>query len=248
MPSKSDIMMARWILSYMVDILEKTQQYDGILLCEGNHESIDIKLYQRIYSNLLVIPVGGWTQVKNILSMIRRGLKKIGYTAYGIIDRDSLSKAEMRRFKKMGIYCTKLPFIENIISCPEVLSVLCDNCEYDFDKKISTIQANLIRVLYSKLRASLPINIPIKEDESIDSITIRIKKSDGRTVEKMVDRTNIVYAYRDKAVANEIAESLDIVGRRNYYEFFKKCLEDPALEEKILKCVTHYLPVIQEEL
>ena len=67
-------------------------------------------------------------------------------------------------------------------------------------------------------------------------------------IEKIVSSSNIIYAYRDKAVANETADIFGIIGRRRYYKFFGECLEDPVLCEKILKCAKTYLPDIEMEL
>lgn len=56
-----------------------------------------------------------------------------------------------------------------------------------------------------------------------------------------------MYAYRDKAVANETALSLGIIGRKRYYQYFKNCMGNPAFRAGILKCISGYLPIIKLE-
>ena len=60
-PSESQ---QREIKRITVRILEKFDKefYDGVLLCEGSENSIDIKLYSKVYLDLLVIPAGGCTE------------------------------------------------------------------------------------------------------------------------------------------------------------------------------------------
>jgi hypothetical protein len=115
MPDDGRILMAKEIAAKSMEVLDKNKEYIGVLLCEGTLTSIDVCLYQKIYSLLYVVPVGGCSDVKKLIPLIRKRIKP--YLVFGMIDRDSASKIEVRNMKKQGIYCTKLPFIENIISC-----------------------------------------------------------------------------------------------------------------------------------
>lgn len=244
MGAQQDAKKVQEIARYSVDVIEKTApQYEGVLLCEGNENSVDVRLYQAVYPNLLVIPVGGWSQVKNYHPLLKRKIG--GYPVYGIIDRDSLLKNEIRRIKRSGIYCTKLPFIENIISCPEIVRILCENCHKDYANSLSLVTKKLLKVLSKKLRDALPINIALDPSEPVVAVTIRIRGAYGSTVEKTVDEANIIYAYRDKAVANEVSEVLGILGRKRYYNFFISALEDDEMREKIVKAASKYLPQIE---
>lgn len=218
-------------------------RYKGILLCEGEVGSVDVFLYQKIYSLLKVIPVGGCTDVMRILSALKK--RALGYPVYGIIDRDSLPKEQIRLYKENDIYCTKLPFIENIISSPEVVNVVCKSMKMDGKKSVKNVSQELLQLLTRKLLYALPINFPIRKFEKIKSVTITFEKADGTVVSKKVDETGVMYSYRDKAVANETARILGINGKKKYYEFFKKCLQNPELCEEILKSVRNYLPEIE---
>lgn len=243
MNSSEQSAMAKKIIMQIMEKFEANPTYRGVILCEGTETSVDCKLYQKIYPLLLVVPVGGWSDVKRFQQIIKRKIKNC-YPIYGIIDRDSRSKSEIKKLKSTGIYCTKLPFIENVISCPEVISIFAEEKSFSLNYTLSTIQKNLMGILSQKLRDALPINIPIDIEEPISSITIKIKKADGTVIEKTVDEANIMYAYRDKAVANEAADALRIVGRKNYYNYFMKCLDDEVLGPKLLKCVSRFLPII----
>lgn len=236
--------LAKKIISQILEKFEANPIYKGVLLCEGTESSVDYKLYQAVYPLLLVVPVGGWSDVMRLHVIIRRKLKNC-YPIYGMIDRDSRSKGEIKKLKAKGVYCTKLPFVENIISCPEVVSLLAEEKGFSADASVSAIQKKLMHILSQRLRDALPINIPIGDEENINSITIKIQKANGVVIEKIVDESNIMYAYRDKAVANEAAEVLHVVGRKNYYQAFIKSLDDEILGPKLLKCVAKFLPIIE---
>lgn len=231
------------IVAYALDVLDREDKYVGVLLCEGVWGGIDVTLYQAIYPQLLVIPSGGCEHILKYIANVRKRL--YDYPVMGLIDRDSRPKREIRELKTKGIYCTKLPFIENIISCPEVIRILAPKRGYDPEELLASIEQNLIGMLCKKLRNSLPINIPFaNEDTETLSVIVKINSVKGEYVEKVVDRASILYAYRDKSVANETAFLMGLHGRKKYYEFFLNCLADPEMREDLLKCANKFLPEI----
>lgn len=243
-PTTNHVKIAKDIASHeLEEVIDG--KYQGILLCEGEVDSVDVFLYQKVYYLLKVIPVGGCTDVVRILSALKK--RSLGYPVYGMIDRDSLSKEQIRLYQENGVYCTKLPFIENIISSPEVVNVVCKAMHMDGKKSVRNVSQELLQLLTRKLLYALPINFPIRKYEKIRSVTITFEKADGTIVSKKVDETGVMYSYRDKAVANETARILGINGKKKYYIFFKKCLLNPELCDEILKSVRNYLPEIELE-
>lgn len=246
MNSEERMQIVRRVVKQALDTFEKTEQYEAVLLCEGDENSIDVALYRAVYPHLLVIPTGGCSHITTLINSIRKRLPCI--QVFGIIDRDSLSKSEVRGYKEEnGIYCTKLPFIENIIACPEILRILCDVRTCDYDEGVDMVRKRLMRNLSQKLRSALPINIGMPNDECVASITIKIRGTDGSFVEKTVNESNIIYAYRDKAVANESADILGIIGRERYYTLVKKSLGIPVIGHKLVQRASSYLPLIKVE-
>ncbi|MBQ6860558.1 MAG: hypothetical protein IJO08_02815 [Clostridia bacterium] len=234
---------AKQVVAYALDVLDREEKYLGVVLCEGVWGGIDVTLYQEVYPQLLVIPCGGCEHVLKFIPTVRKRL--YDYTVVGLIDRDSRPKKEIRELGKEGVYCTKLPFIENIISCPEVIRILAPKRGYDPDEVLEKIERNLLSMLCKKLRNSLPINIPFANEETETfSVKIQITSTTGECVEKFVDRGSVLYAYRDKSVANETSFMLGLHGRKKYYEFFSDSLNDPELRDDLLKCANKFLPEI----
>lgn len=226
--------------------IESHPQYVGLLLCEGTFTSPDVKLYRKVYPYLHVVPAGGWSDIRRIIGSVRKRMN--GFPVFGLIDRDAKSKNEVGKLREKGIYCTKLPFIENIISAPEIVKIIGKYNGIDVDKELENVKEKLLYLLSANLRDSLPVNIFQPEEEAIASINISIKLENGQVIEKNVSKANIIYAYRDKAVANETADIFGIIGRRSYYKFFINCLENPRLCEQIVKRARTYLPEINVKL
>lgn len=160
-----NVLVKNIITENQLDTEEFLEEFDGVLLCEGTETSVDVLLYQGIYPYLKVIPVGGWSDVLRLQPMIRKRLKYFEIPVFGIIDRDSRSKGEIKKLKEKGIYCTKLPFIENLISCPEVIMLFSENKHIDGEKCVNSVQRELMLFLSQRLRDALPLNIPLNPND-----------------------------------------------------------------------------------
>lgn len=228
----------------LIDENYNSSIYEGVLLCEGEENSIDVKLYSKVYPYLLVIPVGGCTDVVKIIHSIKR--RNEGKQIFGLIDRDATSKKEIRSLEQQkGVYCTKLPFIENIICTPEVIKILCRHLNLDYKKTIKSINEALLKALTNKIKDALPVNVSISKDDLIESISFTVNLQDGVTVEKTINESSCLYSYRDKTIANIVAEALYLRGRQAYYPFIAELLEEPAVSHDLLKAVRAYLPMIK---
>lgn len=220
------------------------KKYYGVLLCEGELTSLDVKLYSKVYPYLLVIPIGGWTDVAKLLRSIQKRNEET--RVFGLIDRDSNSKAKVKKLKECdNIYCTKLPFIENIICAPEIIKLICEYQNIDYKKTIKKINQLLLSAIANKIKDSFPVNVGITRDELIESVSISIKKENGEIIEKTVNAGSCLYSYRDKTVANVVAGALSINGRQEYYNFISKMLDDENISSKVIKVARAYLPTIK---
>lgn len=220
--------------------LDGWENKTSILLCEGEKQSIDYAVYSRIYNDFVVIPVGGCTDVIKLVPIIRRIIRCYGegYLVVGIMDRDRLSKKEITWYREtVGVFCTKLPFIENIICTPNVIEVLCLWQNRSYEEIIFYINEELMKDLTRKMRERLPVNVHIPHETSIKEV--RLSLSIG--VEKVVTVDNVLYTYRDKAIANIAASAFNRNGRASYYELIKSALES-EYQNEILHCMAMYLP------
>ena len=237
--------LAKDIINQVLDSVEKDPNLIGVLLCEGCPTSIDKTVYSAIFPNLLVVPVGSCTTILRLLPNIRKKLKVHEVFAYGIIDRDALSKQVIKNLQKdKGIYATKLPFIENIICTPEVISYICKARKLEYSRVKKRIQDELIKMLWQHLKETLPLNIAIQKDEKIEYITIQAATRQ-KSVVKLVDRESILYAYRDKVIVSVVANAVGIRHRKDYYEEIKKMLDQKKYHDSLVKVLAKYVPKLE---
>ena len=158
--SHREKMKAIEIADIVAKVMEADKSKIGSLLCEGLSNSIDVALYSIAYPNLVVIPANGCSDVIKLLPRVRKFSE---YPAFGIIDRDNRSKRKLKQLEMQGVYATKLPFIENIICCPEVLKAISRIDGLNYADIIRKVRSALTAILVEKLSYLNPYNFSSSE-------------------------------------------------------------------------------------
>lgn len=223
-----------------VEIIEHDKSKKALLLCEGTKDSMDVFLYSIAYPEFVVIPVGGCSDIKRLLPFLK---KYFEYDSFGLIDRDNCSKNKIRYLAdKERIYCTKLPFIENILCCPELIKLIAKETGRDYASIIRFVRNALTNLLAEKMSLLNPFNIELPNDNEIQFISVSIVTKTN-IIQKKVDLANVMYTFRSKAIVGFVADAMNFRSRDNYYNFLKKQIKGPD-GDKYLQVISKYLPTI----
>ena len=230
------------ITDWAIEENEKDNPKIGVLICEGDENSIDKAVYSTVFPDLLVVPVGGCSNISRLLPKLRENLALVNMYAYGIIDRDALSKKEIKKlFQTKGIYTTKLPFIENIICSPEVLRYVCEYLEINYYTLVNKVEIELLKILWQKLKETLPINLGIDKYERI--LCLRIGASTKKqTIVKQVDKESILYSFRDKIITLIVGTHIGLKGKKAYYEFMINLINNEDYKESLSHAFANFIP------
>ncbi len=214
----------------------------GILLCEGDDNSVDKAVYSLLFPDLHVIPVGGCTAVVRFTPRVRKNLMDIGRYVFGIIDRDALSKKEIKRLNQTtGVYTTKLPFIENIICAPETLRIVCEIKGIDYEYFLNRIEEELLKILWQRLKETLPINIGVEKNERILTLNIGVATR-RKEIQKSVSKVNILYSYRDKIITSIVGGAMGLKGKKAYYNEILEMLQIPEYRPQFARVFSGFIP------
>jgi len=72
---QQEIRMVKQLAEFAIEEFMKCPDKCGILLCEGNYDSIDFAVYSLAYPELLVVPCEGCTVVTKMVSKVLWRLK-----------------------------------------------------------------------------------------------------------------------------------------------------------------------------
>lgn len=233
------------ILDFVVENILRMDNIIGILICEGDINSIDYAVYSAVFPDLYVIPVGGCSTVTRLTRRLMEKLSIFDFYVFGIIDRDALSKREIKLlYRNASVYTTKLPFIENIICAPETLIQVANYKNIDPDVLISKVQDELIKILWQKLKEALPINLGISKNEKIGFLSIGASTR-RQQISKEVCQSNVLYSYRDKVITNIVASHIGLKTRKDYYNLIKSMLVDDTYRPLLVKVFTNFIPKLE---
>ena len=102
---------------------------ERILFVEGEPNSLDKRVYERVYPDYTIVPAGSCENVKKYTRSFNDNTNKREFNLhkkfYGIIDRDDLNDKKIRKLKEEDIYALDVATIENIFFMEKVLSYLC---------------------------------------------------------------------------------------------------------------------------
>jgi len=103
-------------------LLEIIGSRKNVLFCEGDDKnSLDYKIFTRIFPKLNVIPVKGHDEVIKYCTAFNRNTTLSNLTAFGIIDGDVWTTQEIERKRRDKIFVLPFNEIENAICQEEIL-------------------------------------------------------------------------------------------------------------------------------
>jgi len=120
----------RWEMEYLptdkdlpeILYMELLGSRKPILFCEGKKDSLDYKLYTRLFPNYTVIPVEGHLQVVSYTRAFNNSYEVHCNRAIGIIDGDFHKKEQKETWKEQSIYSLDVQEIENVLCDEDVLN------------------------------------------------------------------------------------------------------------------------------
>jgi len=120
----------------------------NILFCEGEKGSIDEKIYNILFPQYTITPVGNCFQVINHTKAFNK-MPNVNIKSIGIIDSDYHSAERIESIKKENIYSYKVTEPENLLLDESFLEKLCKTTLTDLNK-IELIKKEILNELFSK--------------------------------------------------------------------------------------------------
>lgn len=244
------------------DILEEIKikllgSRKNIIFVEGNKNSLDIKVYEKAYSDFLIIPVSSCKEVKKYVNAFSGNIGLHHLKCYGIIDKDRLNNEKIKELQKNNIYTLKVSEIENIFLVESVVMELFKvrQPEKTFNKKeyielifkyVYTYKAdNTLEITKSKIQKKVQEKINNYESGNIDFSNINakeIQKSIGDDMGGIISEKNLnklLMIYQNKGLYQNLKKP-ELLNCQDLNTELINLMNNPA----ILKSIKKELPNI----
>ena len=95
-----------------------------ILFVEGEADSLDVKLYSRLFSNASVVPIGGCEDVIKAVHGLQSTNSAHRVQAFGLIDRDNRENDEVERLSRQNVYALNVYSVESLYYCSDAIQAV----------------------------------------------------------------------------------------------------------------------------
>lgn len=136
-------------------ILEIMGSRQPILLVEGQSGKYDHIIYQALYPDYHVIPMGGYEDVTKAVNVLREMKINRQWNVYGLIDRDFRDEEQVKELEGNGIFCTEVTEVENLLCVPEIIELMAEQLSENPENVLAMAQEFVLKELEDDLENQL---------------------------------------------------------------------------------------------
>ena len=126
-------------------LLEVIGSRSPVLFVEGTDGSHDIQIYQHVYPDFTVKPVGSYSNVVEAVKVFNSLNSFHRFKAFGIIDRDYRDDQHLKKYEKYGVYATPAAEVENLLLHESITKIMADKLHMrNSDEIVNEIQSWVI--------------------------------------------------------------------------------------------------------
>jgi ABC-type cobalamin/Fe3+-siderophores transport system ATPase subunit len=273
-----------WTADY-IEAVEDMDEYTAkavlgsrkiILFIEGNPSSLDLQIYQILFPNLSIKPVGNCVQVEKIIYGLCSSEKIHWICGVGIIDRDNRSDEECASLESIGIVPIEQYSIESIYYHPitfnlmatrislihsidinETIESMIDSFISHFEPHKTRMAARLVQRKASDLlvRQSPDWKSILDSNVSINFSTEGLLKEENETIDQLIRDKDIAritsrYPVRETPALEAISKLLHFSSKKDYEQAVRKMLVDDESAKnavlKLMKPVVQYIETLNQ--
>ena len=122
-----------------------------ILFVEGMHDSLDRRLYNKLFPDVSVIPKGGCGEVEKAVKGLRDSEDHHDVSAFGLIDKDDREKDKIERLEEQSIFPLDVFSVEGLYYCSDAIAAVAQRQADSLGKDAGEMSEAAIRQALNKL-------------------------------------------------------------------------------------------------
>ncbi len=129
-----------------------------ILFLEGDNSSIDYELYEQVYNDKTIKPLGSCDKVVQVVKAFREQQGFHHIESFGIIDRDRRQEADLINLNSKGIWVLDVAEAENLLLIEPIVKSIANHMGKDVDRVFNQVKQNIIDFFTSQLDSQILIH------------------------------------------------------------------------------------------
>lgn len=126
-----------------------------VLFIEGDNSSIDYELYEQVYSDRTLKPLGSCDKVIQTVKSFNEQKDFHHIKSNGIIDRDRRTQEDISRLNKKNIWVLDVAEAENLLLLEDIVKIVAKHMGKNPDDVFSEVKNNIIKFFRSQLESQV---------------------------------------------------------------------------------------------
>lgn len=185
-----------------------------IIFLEGDSSSIDYELYEQVYNDKTLKPVGSCDKVVQVVKAFRdqQGFHHI--ESFGIVDRDRRQQADIIALNRNGIWVLDVAEAENLLLIEPVVKEVAGHMGRDVYNIFNQVRQNIITFFANQIDNQILLHYK----EMLRREYLALSNFTSRDIASALDEIDTTFEGIDKqAIYTQIdAEFKDILARKDY--------------------------------
>jgi ABC-type cobalamin/Fe3+-siderophores transport system ATPase subunit len=174
--------------------LEVLGSRNPVLFIEGDNSSIDYEIYEQVYSNHTIKPLGSCDKVIQTVKSFNEQIGFHNIQSHGIIDRDRRQDDDIVRLNKKDVWVLDVAEAENLLLLEEIVRAISNHMGKNPDDIFGQVKQNLIDFFSSQLESQILIHL----SESLRREMIKASKFEKNEIADVIAEVDASFNGIDK--------------------------------------------------
>lgn len=126
-----------------------------IIFLEGDNSSIDYELYEQVYDDKTLKPVGSCDKVVQVVKAFREQQGFHHIDSFGIIDRDRRQQVDVISLNRNGVWVLDVAEAENLLLIEPIVREIAKHMGKDDDDVFNQVQQNIINFFANQIDSQI---------------------------------------------------------------------------------------------
>lgn len=186
-----------------------------IIFLEGENSSIDYEIYEQVYPEYTLKPLGS---CENVIQSVKAFNDQKGFhhiTSIGIIDRDRRQNEDMIKLNAKSIWVLDVAEAENLLLIEKIVMAIAQHMGRDPEAVFAEVKHNLIEFFKSQIEPQILLHFK----ELLRREFITITNFTSKNIEDVIPEMDGIYGTVNKyEIFNKVKEEFELVVSTNNYD------------------------------
>lgn len=186
-----------------------------VLFLEGDNSSIDYEIYQQIYSEYTLKPLGSCEKVIQSVKALNEQKEYHNIQSFGIIDRDVRESEDVILLNKGNIWVLDVAEVENLFLIENVVKIIAQYLGKDPEDTFDNVKKNLSLFFSEQMDSQIIFHYRRKLNKEF----IRLSNFSSKNINEVNSEVDTIFSNIDKvAVLNLVKDEFINVIKNNDYD------------------------------